>query len=161
MRYTESFLQITANGKQPVGRPDNAERRPQLHRQRGFRIRMNGDPKYPQMIQVLEEVSLPKARRKKAVKGGRHQVKILTRAKEIIKLRKMETTREQISHEKGNNEAWICICGNTPGSDGFYPCNEEGHEVEPDAEWHDLYVCAKCGRIINQHSLVVTGRTRK
>jgi ribonuclease HI len=37
----------------------------QLHRRRGFRVQMNGDPKYPQMIQVLEEVSLPKAERKK------------------------------------------------------------------------------------------------
>ena len=40
----------------------------QLHRRRGFRVQMNGDPKYPQMIQVLEEISLPKAERKKAVK---------------------------------------------------------------------------------------------
>lgn len=42
----------------------------QLHRRRGFRVQMNGDPKYPQIIQVLEEVSLPKADRKKAVKGA-------------------------------------------------------------------------------------------
>jgi ribonuclease HI len=40
----------------------------QLHRRRGFRVQMNGDPKYPQIINVLEEVSLPKADRKKAVK---------------------------------------------------------------------------------------------
>jgi hypothetical protein len=31
---------------------------------------MNGDPKYPQMIRVLEEVSLPKAERRKAIKGA-------------------------------------------------------------------------------------------
>jgi Tfp pilus assembly protein PilZ len=40
----------------------------QLHRRRGFRVQMNGDPKYPQITQVVEEVSLPKADRKKAVK---------------------------------------------------------------------------------------------
>ena len=40
----------------------------QLHRRRGFRVQMNDEPKYPQIIQVLEEVSLPKADRKKAVK---------------------------------------------------------------------------------------------
>jgi ribonuclease HI len=41
----------------------------QLHRRRGFRVQMNGDPKYPQIVQVLEEVSLPKADRMKAVKA--------------------------------------------------------------------------------------------
>lgn len=40
----------------------------QLHRRRGFRVQMNADPNYPQIIQVLEEVSLPKADRKKAEK---------------------------------------------------------------------------------------------
>jgi ribonuclease HI len=37
----------------------------QIHRRRGFRVQLNNDPKYPQIIQVLEEVSLPKADRKK------------------------------------------------------------------------------------------------
>jgi ribonuclease HI len=37
----------------------------ELHRQRGFRVRMNGNPKYPQILEVLEEVALPKAERKK------------------------------------------------------------------------------------------------
>ena len=73
----------------------------------------------------------------------------------------MATTDEKISHEQGNIEAWICICGNTPSSDGFYPCNEEGCEMEPEAGWRDLYVCGKCGRIINQNSLAVTGKRRK
>ena len=73
----------------------------------------------------------------------------------------MDSTSEHISHEQGNVEAWICICGNTPSSDGFYPCNEEGCEMEPEAGWRDLYVCGKCGRIINQNSLAVTGKRRK
>jgi ribonuclease HI len=40
----------------------------QLHRRRGFRVEMNDNPKYPQIIRVLEEVSLPKAERKKQIK---------------------------------------------------------------------------------------------
>jgi ribonuclease HI len=32
-----------------------------LHRQRGFRVRMNDRPDYPQILAVLEEVPLPKA----------------------------------------------------------------------------------------------------
>lgn len=37
----------------------------QLHRQRGFRVRMNDDPKYPQIIEVLAEIQLPKSDRKR------------------------------------------------------------------------------------------------
>jgi Tfp pilus assembly protein PilZ len=37
----------------------------QLHRQRGFRVRMNDDPGYPQILEVMEEVLLPKAERRK------------------------------------------------------------------------------------------------
>jgi ribonuclease HI len=35
----------------------------QLHRQRGFRVVMNDNPEYPQIVRVLEEVPLPKAAR--------------------------------------------------------------------------------------------------
>ena len=72
----------------------------------------------------------------------------------------MNASREQITHEKGNDEAWICICKNTPVSDGFFPCDKEGNEVEPVAGWSDLYICAKCGRIIDQHSLEVISTAR-
>ena len=37
----------------------------QLHRQRGFRVRMNDNSQYPQILEVIEEVSLPKIDRKK------------------------------------------------------------------------------------------------
>jgi hypothetical protein len=74
-----------------------------------------------------------------------------------VTVKKMDTATEHITHEAGNDEAWICICKNTPVSDGFYPCNKEGIEVEPTAEWDGLYVCAKCGRIIKQNSLEVIG----
>jgi ribonuclease HI len=37
----------------------------QLHRQRGFRVRMNDNTNYPRILEVIEEVPLPKAERKK------------------------------------------------------------------------------------------------
>jgi RNase H len=36
----------------------------QLHRQRGFRVRMNDNVDYPQILEVLEEVPLPKRKKK-------------------------------------------------------------------------------------------------
>jgi len=68
--------------------------------------------------------------------------------------------KEFIAHEAGNDEAWICICGNRPDSDGFYPCDREGDEMEPVAGWKELYVCNNCGRIIHQDTLEVVGRRR-
>ena len=66
---------------------------------------------------------------------------------------------ETISHERNNEEAWICACGNTPTADGFYPCDELGNEMEPvvGSDWKGLYVCARCGRIINQETREVVG----
>lgn len=68
---------------------------------------------------------------------------------------------ERITHEPGYEEAWVCPCGNTPTDYGFFPCNEAGVEIEPTEEdgWDDLYVCAGCGRIINQTTLEVLGIT--
>ena len=53
----------------------------------------------------------------------------------------------------------MCLCGNEPLSEGFYPCNGEGEEVEPTLEqWTtNCYVCAQCGRIINQDTLEIVG----
>lgn len=70
---------------------------------------------------------------------------------------------EQIEHEPGNPEAWICICKNTPSGDGFYPCLEDGREIEPTAggPWDGIrYLCngKGCGRIINQDTLQVLKR---
>lgn len=73
----------------------------------------------------------------------------------------METpTKERITHEPDNEEAWICICGNTPSGGGFYPCDKEGNEMEPviGSNWDGLYVCADCGRILHQDTLEVIGR---
>lgn len=67
---------------------------------------------------------------------------------------------EQIIHADGDPDAWVCLCGNTPAADGFFPCDEHGTEVEPTPEaWTSgSYVCARCGRIIKQDSLAVAGR---
>ena len=64
-----------------------------------------------------------------------------------------------ISHEANNAEAWICICGNTPDSDGFFPCDTNGNEMQPtlDSGWSGIYICARCGRVINQDTLEVVG----
>ncbi len=37
----------------------------QLHRQRGFRVRMNDKVEYPQIVEAIEEVSLPKTEKRK------------------------------------------------------------------------------------------------
>ncbi len=54
-----------------------------------------------------------------------------------------------------------CLCGNTPDADGFYPCLPDGTQVEPDADgpWDGLHWCAQCGRIIDQDTLEVRGRS--
>jgi ribonuclease HI len=38
----------------------------QMHRQRGFRVRMNDKSDYPQILEVIEEVPLPKKERRKS-----------------------------------------------------------------------------------------------
>ena len=65
------------------------------------------------------------------------------------------TMTEQITHEPGNEEAWVCVCGNKPDSEGFYPCDSSGKEIEPVTGWPGLYVCAKCGRVIDPSTLRV------
>jgi len=74
----------------------------------------------------------------------------------------MKATNEHISHEAGDDDAWVCICGNTPPGDGFYPCDENGDEMTPSvgSNWNNLYVCARCGRIINQETLHVLGQNK-
>jgi hypothetical protein len=62
-----------------------------------------------------------------------------------------------ICHESGNNEAWVCRCGNTPSDDGFYPCNADGKAVEPTpTQWHDnLYLCDRCKCVISPDTLEI------
>ena len=71
--------------------------------------------------------------------------------------------QERITHEPTDRDAWVCICRNMPFQDGFYPCNQEGNEIEPTeaSNWNGLYVCAKCGRIIDQDTLNVVGKATR
>jgi hypothetical protein len=66
--------------------------------------------------------------------------------------------KERITYEPGNKEAWMCLCGNWTDSDGFFPCNKESNEMVPAEGWKNLYVCGRCGRIIDQFSLEVAGQ---
>jgi hypothetical protein len=85
------------------------------------------------------------------------------RFREVSEINKitMEQIKERITHEEGSDEAWICICKNTPTSDGFYPCDMQGKEIEPTEKdgWENLYVCDRCKRIINQDTLEVIIRS--
>lgn len=67
--------------------------------------------------------------------------------------------KEFIEREPQDEDAWVCKCGNMPHTDGFYPCDKHGNEMEPKigSGWEDLYVCARCGRIIKQDTLEVVG----
>ena len=69
---------------------------------------------------------------------------------------------EKITYEGDDDTAWLCLCGNTPDSDGFATCNANGVEIEPTtgSGWDDLYVCNRCGRIVDQENLAVVGRKR-
>jgi hypothetical protein len=52
-----------------------------------------------------------------------------------------------------DRDGFVCLCGNRPATDGFYPGNRLGHQVEPNlTDWPEkLLVCARCGRIIAEH----------
>lgn len=67
---------------------------------------------------------------------------------------------ERITYEPSVEDAWVCVCGNTPADDGFYPCSQKGIVVEPviGGDWENLYICFGCGRIINQDTLEVVGQ---
>lgn len=55
---------------------------------------------------------------------------------------------------------WRCLCGNGTSSDGFYPCDSAGNEVEPTPEaWTtNWYVCGRCGRFFDQYTLTIVKR---
>ena len=67
---------------------------------------------------------------------------------------------ERITCEAGDRDAWVCLCGNTPTSDGFSTCDVNGRWMEPliGSAWQGHYVCDRCGRIIEQNSLNVIGQ---
>jgi hypothetical protein len=66
-----------------------------------------------------------------------------------------------MEHIIANNSGdWVCICGNQPSSNGFYPCTDAGQQVDPTPQaWNGrVYVCDRCSRIIDQRTLNVVGR---
>ena len=67
---------------------------------------------------------------------------------------------EFITHKPEDKNAWVCICGNTPSDSGFYPVNEDGHEVEPtETTWPSgHYCCPLCGRVIDPETMQVVRR---
>jgi hypothetical protein len=71
--------------------------------------------------------------------------------------------KEFITHEPESKDNWVCICGNTPTSEGFDPCDAEGNQIAPTiaSGWTNLYVCDRCGRVIRQDTLEVIGRNPK
>lgn len=71
-----------------------------------------------------------------------------------------EKEQNHIHYEATDRDAWVCICGNTPVSDGFYACDAKGDEMSPDigSDWQNLYVCLRCGRIIKGDTLEVVGQ---
>ena len=58
---------------------------------------------------------------------------------------------EQYEEEQEARNNYTCTCGNTADDLGFYPCDENGEEIEPDedSDWANLYVCGKCKNVIN------------
>ena len=50
-------------------------------------------------------------------------------------------------------DSLVCQCGNTPDAAGIFPCLDDGTRVEPTVTgtWGGrLYVCGRCGVIIDQ-----------
>ena len=58
---------------------------------------------------------------------------------------------------------WICICGNDPGYYGFFRCDFDGEpldiDLDPETEYEGslLWVCDKCGRVVDHKTLSVVG----
>ena len=57
--------------------------------------------------------------------------------------------------DKIMGDNFTCACGNQSHMDGFYPCDENGTEVEPiNGKWNDyLYTCGHCGQVYRDHSM--------
>jgi hypothetical protein len=55
------------------------------------------------------------------------------------------------------DDAWRCLCGNTPDADGFIPIQKD-REVEPTpTQWTSgEYCCLRCGRVIDHTNRQVT-----
>jgi hypothetical protein len=72
----------------------------------------------------------------------------------------MTAMDEYVAEGEIDPDAWTCLCGNTPMSDGFYTVNAQYQVVEPTiTEWTTgLYICVRCGRAIDQDTRKVVAR---
>lgn len=57
---------------------------------------------------------------------------------------------------------YVCVCGNRPDTDGFYPCDSDGNDLEPvlDGSWDGLYRCDRCRIVLPATVFDVVRRTR-
>lgn len=56
---------------------------------------------------------------------------------------------------------WTCQCGNQCHTDGFYPCDRDGNEIEPEPHiWEELSVCGRCHIILTNQGRIVGQRER-
>lgn len=68
--------------------------------------------------------------------------------------------KEYLKRNADTGEFEMCLCGNDELTDGFYPCDEQGNEVQPDDRWNEkLYVCFRCGRIVDQFTGEIVGQS--
>jgi hypothetical protein len=72
---------------------------------------------------------------------------------------------EWITEHNDEGDYLVCLCGNVPGSSGFYTALADGEFVPPtpSSAWDgDLITCAECGRIISPMAgWQVVGRARE
>lgn len=70
---------------------------------------------------------------------------------------------EHIWSERGDPDAWHCLCGNTSADSGFFPINGDRHEVEPTpTAWTTgQYCCDDCGRVVEPSTLRVVRRAER
>lgn len=48
-----------------------------------------------------------------------------------------------------------CVCGNTPATGGFTPCDTTSKDAEPVEGWGGLYRCDDCGRLIDEYGFIL------
>ena len=50
---------------------------------------------------------------------------------------------------------FVCLCGNSPASDGFDACSPDGEVVEPTVKgWDGIhYLCLRCEAVYNQDTM--------
>jgi hypothetical protein len=57
-----------------------------------------------------------------------------------------------------SSDYWVCKCGNTPDSEGFSPCQENGTRQEDTRTMDSNHcLCERCFRIIDPHTLQIMG----